>query len=179
MEVIHSVDPDRLTASRPEGDSLWLDLEAPSDRDRLWLAELLELPPRWLDVASRPGHRPLIDHDWVLLAATGARVRAGHGADSVDVRVGLRGSVLLTRVHGSLELPARFTLAANGNLCPCGGWPASLPRMGTERLPPGVPVHSREAPAAPGTACRPNGGAAAGGSSRVSEDNREATARSS
>src|SRR5437867_5049080 len=100
MEVIHSVDPDRLTASRPEGDVLWLDLEAPSDRDRLWLAELLELPPRWLDVASRPGHRPLIDHDWVLLAATGARVRAGHGADSVDVRVGLRGSVLLT-VHAA------------------------------------------------------------------------------
>lgn len=36
-----------------------------------------------------------------------------------------RGRVTLSRVHGAVELPARFTLAANGNLCPCGGWPAS------------------------------------------------------
>ncbi|MCM2279743.1 MAG: ATP-binding protein [Oligoflexia bacterium] len=39
-----------------------------------------------------------------------------------------RGRVTLTRTYGSLELPARFTLAANGNLCPCGGWPPELPK---------------------------------------------------
>lgn len=38
-----------------------------------------------------------------------------------------RGYVTITRTNGSLQFPAQFTLAANGNLCPCGGWPASLP----------------------------------------------------
>ena len=32
-----------------------------------------------------------------------------------------RGVITLSRTKGSVELPARFTLAANGNLCPCGG----------------------------------------------------------
>ena len=40
-----------------------------------------------------------------------------------------RGRVLLTRLHASLEFPARFALAANGNLCPCGGWPPQLARV--------------------------------------------------
>ena len=31
--------------------------------------------------------------------------------------------ITLTRVNGTVELPASFTLIANGNLCPCGGWP--------------------------------------------------------
>jgi magnesium chelatase family protein len=38
-----------------------------------------------------------------------------------------RGKLTLTRAHGALEMPAQFTLAANGNLCPCGGWPPHLP----------------------------------------------------
>lgn len=38
-----------------------------------------------------------------------------------------RGRVLLTRARRSVELPARFMLAANGNLCPCGGWPPHIP----------------------------------------------------
>ncbi len=47
-----------------------------------------------------------------------------------------RGFVCLTRAHARLELPARFTLAASANLCPCGGWPPqfSLPAQG-EDLP--------------------------------------------
>ncbi|MBC7692125.1 MAG: ATP-binding protein, partial [Methylotenera sp.] len=32
-----------------------------------------------------------------------------------------RGKVTLSRTRGTIELPALFTLAANGNLCPCGG----------------------------------------------------------
>lgn len=43
-----------------------------------------------------------------------------------------RGSVSLNRVHGSVELPAQFILAANGNLRPCGGIPASLRRFPQE-----------------------------------------------
>jgi magnesium chelatase family protein len=34
-----------------------------------------------------------------------------------------RGRVSLTRTQGTFDLPANFLLAANGNLCPCGGWP--------------------------------------------------------
>jgi magnesium chelatase family protein len=37
-----------------------------------------------------------------------------------------RGKVCLTRSSASAELPAQFVLAANGNLCPCGGWPRLL-----------------------------------------------------
>ncbi len=36
------------------------------------------------------------------------------------------GTVTLTRAQASVELPARFRLAATGNLCPCGGWPPEL-----------------------------------------------------
>jgi MoxR-like ATPase len=37
-----------------------------------------------------------------------------------------RGVVTLTRTQSTAELPAQFVLAANGNLCPCGGWPRLL-----------------------------------------------------
>ena len=43
-----------------------------------------------------------------------------------------RGKVTLTRTLISIELPARFTLVANGNLCPCGGWPRRLPKSDAE-----------------------------------------------
>jgi magnesium chelatase family protein len=42
-----------------------------------------------------------------------------------------RGKISLTRTQATAELPARFILAANGNLCPCGGWPRIL-RIGHE-----------------------------------------------
>jgi magnesium chelatase family protein len=37
------------------------------------------------------------------------------------------GKVRITRSKLSIELPARFSLAANGNLCFCGGWPPEQP----------------------------------------------------
>ncbi|OFZ55841.1 MAG: hypothetical protein A2428_07460 [Bdellovibrionales bacterium RIFOXYC1_FULL_54_43] len=37
------------------------------------------------------------------------------------------GVVTLTRASGSMQVPARFNFAANGNLCPCGGWPSHFP----------------------------------------------------
>jgi magnesium chelatase family protein len=37
------------------------------------------------------------------------------------------GRVTLTRAHGSVEFPAAFQFAANGNFCPCGGWPPEWP----------------------------------------------------
>jgi magnesium chelatase family protein len=38
-----------------------------------------------------------------------------------------RGWVTLTRSRAQVELPAGFLLAANGNSCPCGGWPPEIP----------------------------------------------------
>jgi magnesium chelatase family protein len=40
-----------------------------------------------------------------------------------------RGTITLTRAWAQVELPARFTLAATGNLCKCGGWPPALHRQ--------------------------------------------------
>jgi magnesium chelatase family protein len=54
-----------------------------------------------------------------------------------------RGAVTLSRAHRVLELPASFSLAANGNLCPCGGWPPQLP----------IPLESQEAAAPPRCGC--------------------------
>ncbi len=48
-----------------------------------------------------------------------------------------RGQVTLTRTQGALELPAQFLLAANGNFCPCGGWPPHFP------LPPEWTQHPK------------------------------------
>jgi magnesium chelatase family protein len=39
-----------------------------------------------------------------------------------------RGQVVVSRVNGSVEFPAQFQFAGSGNLCPCGGWPASVSR---------------------------------------------------
>ncbi len=39
-----------------------------------------------------------------------------------------RGVITLTRTQDAFELPARFLLGSNGNLCPCGGWPSHIPR---------------------------------------------------
>jgi predicted ATPase with chaperone activity len=36
--------------------------------------------------------------------------------------------VCINRTQASVELPARFTLAATGNFCPCGGLPPFLPQ---------------------------------------------------
>lgn len=47
-----------------------------------------------------------------------------------------RGSITLTRAQGAVELPARFALAANGNLCPCGGVPSELQGASPSRAAP-------------------------------------------
>jgi magnesium chelatase family protein len=41
-----------------------------------------------------------------------------------------RGKIGVNRVSFAFELPASFTLAATGNLCPCGGWPREKPIPG-------------------------------------------------
>jgi magnesium chelatase family protein len=96
------------------------------------------LPIRRVSPQARPAA--------LLGGANGAAVRPGefslaHGglliADEFpewqrDSREALReplerGVITLTRAQRTVELPARFILAANGNLCPCGGWPQELP----------------------------------------------------
>ncbi|MEK7691400.1 MAG: ATP-binding protein, partial [Bdellovibrionota bacterium] len=57
-----------------------------------------------------------------------------------DAREALRepleaGLVTLNRVGGAIRVPARFQLAASGNLCPCGGWPPDVPKPDGRAVP--------------------------------------------
>src|SRR6185437_2850115 len=57
-----------------------------------------------------------------------------------------RGAISFTRAKRSLELPTKFIFAANGNLCPCGGWPAEFPvpvEIEKRRIPRCRCTHSR------------------------------------
>lgn len=47
-------------------------------------------------------------------------------------------STLTRAAAGSIELPADFVFAANGNFCPCGGWPPEIP------VPHGLASRSRQ-----------------------------------
>jgi len=100
MKVLHHLDAERAAAARASGDVLWLEIEDPSDDDRLELADALQLPPRWLDVSARPGHRPITDHAWALMAAAGARPVPAGCLEPIEVRVGVRDSLLVT-VHNA------------------------------------------------------------------------------
>ncbi len=47
-----------------------------------------------------------------------------------------RGKTTLSRAAGRVELNAEFLFAATGNLCPCGGWPAEIPKQPEAKVPP-------------------------------------------
>jgi len=123
-----------------------------SPQDRLQQILLAEINPGWVREETLPIRVPVrrvssqVRPSALVGGATAAAIRPGefslaHGgvliADELpewarDSREVLReplerGTVMLTRVQGSVELPARFLFASNGNLCPCGGWPPELP----------------------------------------------------
>ncbi|MBI4924920.1 MAG: ATP-binding protein [Bdellovibrio sp.] len=129
----------------------WLSVlhEAPLPKDKLnqiLLAEL-NLSSKNKDIYSAIRKISVHVRPAALIGSTsGTILRVGefslaHGglliADEIlewhrDSREALRepleqGVVTLTRKQGTIELPARFTLVASGNLCPCGGWPKSIP----------------------------------------------------
>jgi len=56
-----------------------------------------------------------------------------------------RGKVILSRVCGAVELPARFQFSATGNLCPCGGWPSFIPMPSDQE---GKKIHRCRCPTA-------------------------------
>ncbi len=101
-----------------------------------------DVPARWIGTHAKPA--ALIGSSVSGCIVPGEFSRAHGGiliADefpewSRDARECLReplerGRVTLTRARKTEILPSRFLFAANGNLCPCGGWPTELP-MGPE-----------------------------------------------
>jgi magnesium chelatase family protein len=121
-----------------------------SDRMKVHRALLAELNQPFPDLepsaASIRRISPAVKPSALLGSATAQWIRPGefslaHGgllvADEFpewarDSREALRepletGKVRMTRAKLSIELPARFSLAANGNLCFCGGWPPEQP----------------------------------------------------
>ncbi|MEK6579889.1 MAG: ATP-binding protein [Bdellovibrionota bacterium] len=132
-------------------------LDSKTQIDHRLLAELLDCDPK-SRFLHHPAVRKVSSHakPAALLGSAGTVIRPGefslaHGglliADELpewprDSRESFRepletGVITITRVLGSCALPARFALAATGNLCPCGGWPNDLPQ----------PEHREGAPA--------------------------------
>jgi magnesium transporter len=92
MQVLDTVDADRIRALHERGEFFWLDLHAPSDDELDLLGELLDIPPLAVQDTKEFGQRPKID-DY------GARVLVVfYGADKepVEVHVHVSGDEVIT-----------------------------------------------------------------------------------
>jgi magnesium transporter len=92
MQVLDTVDADRIRALHERGEFFWLDLHAPSDDELDLLGELLDIPPLAVQDTKEFGQRPKID-DY------GARVLVVfYGADEepVEVHVHVSGDEVIT-----------------------------------------------------------------------------------
>jgi magnesium chelatase family protein len=137
LEWLIALQPETSAGTRVRH-ALLEELRAPTQDAGAGRSFRMGLPVRRISAHARPSA--------LLGAVSAAGVRPGeftlaHGgvlvADELpewprDSRESLReplerGRITLTRAQGAVELPARFVLAANGNLCPCGGWPREIP----------------------------------------------------
>jgi magnesium transporter len=93
MQVLDSVDADRIRALHERGEFFWLDLHAPSDADLDMLAELIGIPRLAVQDTEEFGQRPKIDdYDGrVLVVFYGA-----HGDEPVEVHVHVSGDEVVT-----------------------------------------------------------------------------------
>jgi magnesium transporter len=92
MQVLDTVDADKIRALHERGEFFWLDLHAPSDDELDLLGELLDIPPLAVQDTKEFGQRPKID-DY------GARVLVVfYGADKepVEVHVHVSGDEVIT-----------------------------------------------------------------------------------
>jgi magnesium transporter len=102
MEVLTTVDPERMRALRDRDEFFWADLQSPSDQELTALARLLGLHPMALEDTREFGQRPKLDdyRDQVLLVFFTARLT---GEDlplvaRLEVHVYVSGSFIVT-VH--------------------------------------------------------------------------------
>jgi magnesium transporter len=102
MEILESIDRDRIAALRAADEFFWLDVLAPSAEQVLELGELFALHPLALEDTEEFGQRPKLDEyeDQVLLVFYGVH-HDEHGESEpelVEVHLHISGSWLLT-VH--------------------------------------------------------------------------------
>jgi magnesium transporter len=93
MQVLDSVDADRLRALHERGEFFWLDLHAPTDADLDVLGELLGISALAIEDTKEFGQRPKID-DYgarVLIVFYGA-----HDDEPVEVHVHVSGDEVVT-----------------------------------------------------------------------------------
>jgi magnesium transporter len=74
VQVLRSVEPDRLAAARERGEFVWIDLADPSPEDVDRLGDLFGLHPLALEDTQRFGQDPKLERygDWLLLVFYGA-----------------------------------------------------------------------------------------------------------
>jgi magnesium transporter len=99
MDVLTSVDDDRLGADRADDEFFWLDLVNPSDDDLDRLGRRLGLHPLALEDTREFGQRPKIDvyADNLLVVFYSARVAdEGQAVEPVEVHVYVTGGSIVT-----------------------------------------------------------------------------------
>src|SRR5215210_4542726 len=101
MEVLESVDPDRLAALRERDEFFWLDLSDPGDQDLAPLGDLLGLHPIALEDTSEFGPRPKLDaygdHGLFVFYTVRRGRSSGEGLfEPVEIHVYISGSFVVT-----------------------------------------------------------------------------------
>ncbi len=101
MEVLETVDPERLAALRERDEFFWLDLTDPSPGELAPLGELLGLHPVAIEDSTEFGQRPKLDSygDHVLFVFYTVRKGRGSGEslfEPVEVHIYISGSYVLT-----------------------------------------------------------------------------------
>src|SRR5919204_1164744 len=99
MEVLTSLDRERISELRARDTFFWLDLVEPSQETIASFAEVFDFHPIAVEDTLHFGQRPKLDEygDYALLVYYGVR-RGERGAEPVEVHLFLHGDFLIT-VH--------------------------------------------------------------------------------
>jgi magnesium transporter len=98
VDVISTVDRDRIAALQQGGDALWIDLSSPSDAEVERVGELLRLHPVAVEDTREFGQRPKVDvySDNVLLVFYSARIEGEAEVRPLEIHVYVGANFILT-----------------------------------------------------------------------------------
>ena len=98
MDVITTVDEDRIAALKQDGDRVWIDLTEPSDAEVDRVGELLGLHPVAIKNTRQFGQRPKVDvyQDNVLLVFFSATIEGEDDVRPLEIHIYIGGSFILT-----------------------------------------------------------------------------------